>query len=808
MVDIDRFTDVQSCLEVALHANEADLANDAALGDHSRVTVPHIDDSPSSKVDEVPSVGQIDASCVGSVRQSVAAIESFELVAQHSLNSGVGRCDSGSTLRHEDKPLMEIKEFTLGEHPPALVDKAPLKMILGTWSRTGSGKQIKFSMVRKGYSKMCKLEFLRDDGSVWSDGWLDKTTDRSGWRIYTPRNTRDDPDWRERVRISPTDDGVLEKQMLETWGDWDYDNTEMYRKTEVVQERSIPFGQDVVVGTGDGHINFVSSGHGAWHHEVRESKLVRRCQFREFTFPVHSLCFSPDGKFNLAGTAAGEYQDKGFDTLRCPGHVSCHISATGQQVWKWSSAILHNQSILHVGVIDASPCGQWLAAACNTDDRRMLDCDGVDMNAGNDIVGRPCLVCLDLEDGIHTWTSTFIDNIASVAHSPHSSFLVVGFLSPTCGIYESICCISTKMGQVVWTSGIPNSCFHRSCKLSFSPCGQNIACLAVGLAEKDWDDDRWTISCLGMESGQIKWTSHPVYDQCSSSERDVVFSKRGDFVCLVCREDVQHRSRNHYIVALLSWQTGELVRKAHVSFVDTVQCLKIACLSDSQVLIALDAWQEGDPCLKLYQFPVQDPPHDWKGHSVAKRQRKFHIGENEWPAASKPDLVWSCRMAHTSDRMTAFAFKPVVGSSTNVASSDSEMPCSESASHDSDIGDESEQHTDGHAPTASSLQMCSSQAHLAAHVGVENHDVRDGIPEGDIGDENEQHHDRGALAASSSQACSSPARVEQQVEVENRNVGDADSLTKRQRKRRSHHQRMRAKQWKDSVRISTPASYD
>jgi len=135
---------------------------------------------------------------------------------------------------------------------------------------------------------------------------------------------------------------------------------------------------------------------------------------------------------------------------------------------------------------------------------------------------------------------------------------------------------------------------------------------------------------------------------------------------------VQHRSRNHYIVALLSWQTGELVRKAQVSFVDTDQCLKIACLSDSQVLIALDAWQEGDPCLKLYQFPVQDPPHDWKGHSVAKRQRKFHIGEKERLAASTPDLVWSCRMAHTSDQIIAFAFKPVVGSSTNVASSDSE----------------------------------------------------------------------------------------------------------------------------------------
>jgi len=331
---------------VALHTNEEDLANVVALGNHSRVIAPHIDDSTSSKVEEAPSVGQIDASCVGSVQKSVAAIESFELEAQRSLYSGVGRDDSGSTLRQEDKPLKEIKQFTIGEHPPPLVDKAPLKMILGIWSRTGSGEQIKFSMVRKGYSKMCKLEFLCGDGSVGSDGWLDKTTDRRGWRSCTPRNTRDDPDWRERVRISPTDDGVLEKQLLETWGGWDYDNTEMYRKTEVVQEHSIPFGQDVVVGTGDGHINFVSAGHSAWHHEVRESKLVRGCQFREFTFPVHSLCFTPDGQFILAGTAAGEYQDKGFDTLRCPGHVSCHISAAGPQVLKWSSAILHNQSVL------------------------------------------------------------------------------------------------------------------------------------------------------------------------------------------------------------------------------------------------------------------------------------------------------------------------------------------------------------------------------------------------------------------------------------------------------------------------------
>jgi len=254
-----------------------------------------------------------------------------------------------------------------------------------------------------------------------------------------------------------------------------------------------------------------------------------------------------------------------------------------------------------------------------------------------------------------------------------------------------------------------------------------------------------TVTCIGIESGQIVWRAKPILEH-TGSEMELMYSPFGDSILVACKLegrcfDRANDRQDVYqgIVVCLNAERGNLVKKACIELPGSIALVALKYVAESEVIFAVDAWEDGQTVLKVYRSPLSGPPPDWKSH-----QHGWY-DEEQWPVPAAHQLLWMRTIPDIKSNLSKVAFKPVMHMQYPSATMDSMQQ--------------------GHAGLAT------ERIHIQWEVSDEQMHCSDGI-------QMQKDDDVGVEPASSSS------------------------------KRKSHRQRQRKKKWRSSIQVPTPASND
>lgn len=644
------------------------------------------------------------AAIAEAVAAKAAVQAGVDNIVVHSLATATTIVDKASADRAADAESevggTSAGKFAFDEQPSGEAARTfagdSLQRMLGIWIDTDSRSPALIVKVLTDDS--CCVEKRRaEDASLCAKGSLCKRPDAEGWLRWDRSNFGYGcADWPERFRISDVDEDLLVNQLFETWGDW-VDSGVSYRRCfdqalirRFQQEQIEVLAADdarpawithtsdetVLLGTGDGFIRLLQSVTPAWSKHVRD--LVpeqRRLHLGGFEYRNSVVEFAPDGRYVFAGTGCGDYRARKLETS---GHVACLDSYTATLVWSWHAQTLRNRGSLNIEALSAAPDGRHIAVGCNREPNFgdfHASPEGSDHLVYLETYAAGAEVCV-------AWQHPFRKGINALAHSPNSIFLAVGFRSSDYSYSEHVLCVGTATGHTVWTcsmEGQSMGSIFRSCKLNFSPGGRFVACAAWGhsslehddfsgsaCAEVD-DDNMCTVTCIGVDSGQMVWRSKPIPDYACGSML-LLYAPSGNSIYVACQIegrwfDAMPIEENFYrgAVVCLDARTGKLQKKAYVGLPETSRLVALKYCSDSHAMLAAESSDNYNPALKLYRVALNGPPPSWEG-LLCSSPRDYLLGEKFWPSPIDHELVWSCILEEPSSifpDIVSVAFKPL-----------------------------------------------------------------------------------------------------------------------------------------------------